>query len=167
MTPEPNPRAFRDVLGRFATGVSVMTTSAGGTVHGMTANAVASVSLDPPLVMVCVDRDAAMADLVEEAGVFALSFLKEEDEGVAIHFADPYRPPGGPQFDAVPFKTAETGSPILDRCTGWVDCEVRDVHDGGDHLLVVGEVRAMGLGDETRPLLFYRGAYRGLRPEGS
>lgn len=167
MTVQPNPRAFRDVLGRFATGVSVMTVATPDTVHGMTANAVAAVSLDPMLVLVCIDREAVMAGLVEEARAFALSFLKEQDEGVAIHFADPFRPPGWAQFDAVPYRTAETGAPVLERCTGWVDCEARDLHHGGDHLIVVGEVRAMGLGDETRPLLFYRGAYRGLRPEGS
>lgn len=164
---DPNPRAFRDVMGRFATGVSVMTTVHGGAIHGMTANAVASVSLDPLLALVCVERDTNMRDLVEASGVFALSFLNEDDEGVAVHFADPYRPSGNEQFAAIEHHAAVTGAPILEAAIGYVDCEVRATHDGGDHEIVVGEVVGLGLGDPPDPLLFFRGAYRSLRPEGS
>lgn len=164
---DPTPRAFRDVMGRFATGVSVMTTVHDDTIHGMTANAVASVSLDPLLTLVCVERDANMSDLVGASGVFALSFLHQDDDGVAVHFADPYRPSGDEQFAAIGHHAAVTGAPVLDAAIGYVDCEVWDRHDAGDHQIVLGEVVGLGLGDPPDPLLFYRGAYRSLRPEGA
>lgn len=164
---DPTARAFRDVMGRFATGVSVMTTVHEGTIHGMTANAVAAVSLDPLLALVCVERDTNMRELVASSGVFGLSFLHEEDEGVAVHFADPYRPSGDEQFSAIEHHAAVTGAPILDAAIGYVDCEVWAAHDAGDHQIVVGEVVGLGLGDPPDPLLFFRGAYRTLRPEGS
>ncbi len=166
-TEDPTPRGFRDVMGRFATGVSVMTTAHDGTQHGMTANAVASVSLDPLLALVCVERDKAMRDLVEASGVFALCFLHEDDEGLAVHFADPYRPRGVEQFRAIQHHTAVTGAPILDDAIGYVDCRVHDLHPAGDHEIVVGRVLGLGLGDPAEPLLFFRGAYRTLRPEGT
>lgn len=164
---DPTSRAFRDVMGRFATGVSVMTTVHDGTIHGMTANAVASVSLDPLLALVCVERDANMRALVASSGVFALSFLHEEDDGVAVHFADPYRPSGDEQFGAIDHHTAVTGAPVLDAAIAYVDCEVWDSHPGGDHQIIIGEVVGLGLGDPPDPLLFFRGAYRSLRPEGA
>lgn len=166
-TRDPTPRGFRDVMGRFATGVAVMTTAHGGTLHGMTANAVASVSLSPLLALVCVERDQTMRDLVEVSGAFALSFLHEDDEGLAMHFADPYRPGGVEQFRGIKHHTAATGAPILDGAIGYVDCQVHARHDAGDHEIVVGRVLGLGLGDPAEPLLFFRGAYRTLRPEGT
>lgn len=161
------PRAFRDVMARFATGVAVMTTVADGVPHGMTANAVCSVSLDPLLVLVCVERGSTMAHAVGDSQVFALSVLHEDDEGLAMHFADPYRPHGDTEFNRIATRKEVTGSPVLDVAIAFVDCRVWAVYDGGDHLVVVGEVAALGLADDDDPLLFYRGAYRGVRPEGS
>lgn len=136
-------------------------------IHGMTVNAFASVSLDPLLILVCVERSAVMCDLVDESGVFAVSVLNEDAEGVAVHFADPFRPQGAAQFEGIDYRTEVTGSPVLEGEVGWIDCEVWATYDGGDHVIVVGEVVALGLGEETAPLLFYRSAYRGLRPEGT
>lgn len=164
---DPTSRAFRDVMGRFATGVSVMTTVHEGRIHGMTASAVASVSLDPLMALVCVERDTNMRGLVGSSRVFALSFLHEDDEGVAVHFADPYRPSGDEQFAAIDHRAAVTGAPILEAAIGYVDCEVFAAHPAGDHEIIVGEVVGLGLGDPPDPLLFFRGAYRSLRPEGS
>lgn len=164
---DPTPRAFRDVMGRFATGVSVMTTVHEGAIHGMTASAVAAVSLEPLLALVCVERETNMRVLLGSSGVFALSFLHEDDEGIAVHFADPYRPLGEEQFAAIDHHRAVTGAPVLDGAIGYVDCELWDRHDGGDHEIVVGEVVGLGLRDPPDPLLFFRGAYRSLRPEGS
>lgn len=166
-TDDPTPRGFRDVMGRFATGVSVMTTSHGDILHGMTANAVSSVSLDPLLALVCVAREKNMCDLVAASGIFALSFLHQDDEGVAVHFADPYRPRGEAQFRGIEHRRAVTGAPILDSAIGYVDCEVHASFPAGDHEIVVGEVVGLGLGEPAEPLLFFRGAYRTIRPEGS
>ncbi len=155
---------FRRVFGQFATGVSVMTTDADGVRHGMTANAVTSVSLEPPLVLVCVQKDTVMSRSVADAGAFALSFLSEEQEHLSNFFADPERPIGNAQFVDVPTHTAETGAPLLDGCLAWVDCRVWETYDGGDHLIVVGEV--LGLGNERPdgpPLLYFRSGYGMVR----
>jgi flavin reductase len=135
-----------------------MTTTVDDTPHGMTANAVASVSLDPPLVLVCVERRTVMAERVVDAGVFALSFLDERQATLSLIFADADRPQGHPQFAEVAYRRQTTGSPVIDGNVGWVDCRVWSVADGGDHLVVIGEVVALGR-DADRPLLYYRGEY--------
>ena len=106
----PDADSFRAVLGRFATGVTVMTTRENGHPHGMTANAVTSVSLDPLLVLVCVERSAMMAEHVESSRVFALSFLGAEQAALSEQFADPERPTGGDQFDGVETTDLQSGT---------------------------------------------------------
>lgn len=165
--PDVNSRAFRDVAGRFATGVSVMTTVLDGDVHGMTINAFASVSLDPLLVLVCVERNTLMATMVQGSGVFALSFLAEDQQGLSIHFADPFRPLGRLEFESIRTHPAPSGCPLIDGAIGWFDCRVWDLHEGGDHVIVLGEPLALGVGTDAEPLLFFRGAYRQLRAEGT
>lgn len=159
-------RGFRDVLGRFASGVTVLTTVLDDVPHGMTVNAFASVSLDPLLVFACIDRSTIMCELVMKSGMFAVSVLSDEQLGLSLHFADPFRPSGGAQFEAIAYHREATGAPVIDGSIAFVDCRVWRVHDGGDHIIVVGEPVALGLGDEANPLLFYRGAYRLIRPEG-
>ncbi len=154
----PSEEAFKTVLGRFATGVSVMTATVGATRHGMTANAVASLSLDPPLVLVCVERSAKMADRVEAAGAFGLSFLAADQADLSVWFADGSRTDTA-QFAEVATFEAVTGSPLLVRNVGWVDCRVWAVYDGGDHVIVIGEVVELGTGDEDEPLIYYRSDY--------
>ncbi len=159
-------RAFRDVMGRFATGVAVMGSHRDGVPHGMTVNEVASVSLEPLLVLVCVQQDTVMSRVVSSSGVFALSILHGDDDGLAVHFADPYRPEGHAQFQRIPYSKATTGAPVLDACIAHVDCRVWVSHEAGDHLIVVGEVLEAGLSDDHDPLIFFAGAYRTLRPQG-
>ncbi|MTV26563.1 N-acetyl-1-D-myo-inositol-2-amino-2-deoxy-alpha-D-glucopyranoside deacetylase [Nitriliruptoraceae bacterium ZYF776] len=158
---------FRGVLGRFATGVTVMTTtSASGEPHGMTANAVSSVSLEPPLVLVCVERGAKMAELVAGSGVFALNILAADQPDVSDTFADPDRPLGAAEFAEVAVTPGVTGAPVFDRRHGFVDCRVWATYDGGDHLIVVGEVVDLGTG-ASEPLLYHRGGYAHLAgPDG-
>ncbi len=160
------PRGFRDVLGRFASGVTVLTTVVDAIPHGMTVNAFASVSLDPLLVLACVDRSTIMCELVVKSGVFAVSVLNDEQLGLSTHFADPFRPSGWAQFQSIAHHAAATGAPVIDGSIAFADCRVWAVHDGGDHIIVVGETVALGLGQEATPLLFYRGAYRQIRTEG-
>lgn len=158
--------SFRAAFGRFATGVAVMTTHAEGQPHGMTANAVTSVSLDPPLVLVCVERGTVMARKVAAGGVFALSFLAEDQAGVSTRFADPGRPAGAAQFDGLVTAAAPSGALVLPDGVAWVDCRLWATHDGGDHLIVVGEVTALEPGaDDRLPLLYHRGGYGRFAPD--
>lgn len=153
-------RDFRTVMGRYATGVSVMTIRcADGEPHGMTANAVSSLSLDPLLVLVCVARDTVMSRLVADAGAFALSFLAADAAHLSDHFANPDRPRGSAQFEDVPTSDGATGSPVLTEALGWLDCRVWKVHDGGDHDIVVGEVVDLHVGRDAEALGYYRSGY--------
>lgn len=146
-------------MARFPTGVTVMTCRHGAEPHGMTANAVTAVSLDPLLVLVCVGHDTEMCQLVRNAGAFALSILPASAREVSDHFADGARGPGAVQFADVETRVAATGSPVLEVAIGWLDCRVSVIHDGGDHDIVVGEVVECGLGDDAPALGYYRSAY--------
>ncbi len=156
---EPTPESFRSVMSRFATGVSVMTTVADGVPHGMTANAVSSVSLDPLLVLVCVEKDTVMADMVARSEVFGLSFLRDGQTETSSFFASPERPLGNDQWADVDCHTAKTGVPLLDDCLAWLDCEVWARYDGGDHDIVVGRVVDLHSGDGGPALVYFRHGY--------
>ena len=160
---EPSPAAFRAAMGSFLTGVAVMTTEADGAPHGMTANAVSSVSLSPPLVLVCVDRTAHMATAVAAGGVFALSFLAEDQAALSSRFADRSRGEGEEEFVGVDWSTAATGARVLAGAVGFVDCRVDTIAEAGDHLIVIGEVVALGARPELAPLAYFRGGYGGYR----
>lgn len=151
--------AFRTVMSRFATGVTVVTTLIDGEPHGMTASAVSSLSLDPLLVLVCVERGTSMCDLTVDAGYFAISILAADQRAISDQFADPDRPSGEPQFAGVPFRPATTGAPVIDGVLAWVDCRVWRTYDGGDHVIIVGEVVDQGLGEPDDALVYYRSAY--------
>jgi flavin reductase ActVB len=146
---------FRRVMGSFATGVTVVTTvQPGGTPCGLTANAVASVSLDPPLVLVCVDKGAESYPHFEPAGVFAVNVLGEAQEAISSRFATS----GGDKFADVAFRFGEAGAPILEDCLAHLECRIVHAYDGGDHTIYVGRVEGASIGS-GRPLLFFRGAY--------
>lgn len=147
---------FRRVLGHFATGVTVVTsTGPDGAVSGLTASAVASVSLDPPLVLVCIDRAANTHDPIEASGVFAINVLDEGGEALARRFAT-Y--PGPEKFEGIAYRAEVTGAPVLDDALAWVDCEITDVYEGGDHTIYVGMVVA-GDARDGAPLLYFRGGF--------
>ncbi len=158
-----DPDRFKAALGSFVTGVTAMTTLVDGVPHGMTANAVTSVSLSPPLVLVCVGREASMAEHVDEGGVFALSFLARDQRAVSDRFADPSRGDGHEQFDGLSWEARTTGAPVLHGVAAWVDCRVHSVVDGGDHLIVIGEVVDVDATDRE-PLAYLRGRYGGFLP---
>lgn len=155
---------FRAALGSWTTGVSVMTAVADGAPHGMTANSVTSVSLDPLLVLVCVGRATVMAQVIERAGAFALSFLAEDQAPLSLAFADPDRPAGAAQFEDVETVEVVTGAPVVVGASGFVDCEVTRVLDGGDHLVVLGSVVAVGADEAVPPLVYSRGTYGRFSP---
>lgn len=152
---------FRRVMGRFATGVTIITSRLGDGSHGMTANAVASVSLNPPLVLVCVDESADSHDIIDESGAFAVSILGRDQEHLARVFAVK-EAPGSHSLDEVPHHVRATGAPIIDGSVAYLDCRVVGRHRAGDHTIFIGEVvDASPLADQP-PLVFYEGRYTEL-----
>lgn len=161
---EVDPWVFRRVVGRFATGVAVVTTVADGVPHGMTANSLVSVSLDPVLVLICVDRSARFLPPLAESGTWAVSILGADMAGVSRSFAK--RPqPGDDQFAGVAVRPGRvTGAPVFDGALAVLECRTWATYDGGDHVIVVGEVLAAGAAaEDDGPLIYYRGGYRSLR----
>lgn len=156
---------FRRVMGRFATGVTVITTRLGDELHGMTANSVASVSLDPLLVLVCVDKKADTHDMLMKAGVFAVNILGQDQAEIARRFATKELHSQHGLTD-VPHTFAVTGSPVIEGCLAYLDCRTMAEHHGGDHTIFVGEVLEAREMENDEPLLFYRGEYRRLTREG-
>jgi 3-hydroxy-9,10-secoandrosta-1,3,5(10)-triene-9,17-dione monooxygenase reductase component len=159
MATEPREERFREVFGRFATGVAVITSATPGRTGGMTANALCSLSLEPLLVLVCFAESARTLPLVREANRFAVNVLASGQETVAAHFAS--KLPEHEKLDRVPHRF-EQGLPVLDEALAWVACDLRELHPGGDHTIAIGEVTSLGHG-EGEPLVWYGGAYRDLR----
>lgn len=154
------PDEFRDALGRFATGVTVITVqTAAGDVHGMTASAFCSVSLRPPLVLVCVDHLAETYLHLRERRQFGVSILKEEQEALSEFFADPERNPDAGYRLGIKYCPMKSGTPVLQNALGNLDCSIVSTHEAGDHTIFVGEVREISV-SEGAPLLYFRGRYR-------
>ena len=153
---------FRRVMGQLATGVTVVTTRLGNEVHGLTANAVCSVSLEPLLVLVCVDHTADTHPLLEKSGVFAVNILSHEQEDLSRLFAGPTEAKAG-RLEALGCRTAVTGAPIIEGCLGYLDCRVVAAYPGGDHTIFVGQVEEAEIGENASPLLFFRGHYTTVR----
>lgn len=149
---------FRRVLGHFATGVSVVAARAGTDVEprAMTVNALASLSLDPPLVLVCVERAADTHAAIVAAGTFGISILTETQEALSRRFAAETHEVD--KFRSVAWHEEATGAPILNDALAWLDCRTWATYPGGDHTIFVGEVVA-GDAREGAPLVFYRGGY--------
>lgn len=148
---------FRAVLGRFATGVTVVTArDAAGTPHGMTVSAFSSLSLDPPLVLVCIGNEATVVPILKEALTFAVNILAENQEAVSRHFASP----GRHRF-AECLQDDEHGDPRLEDALAWMQCRVISRQPAGDHVIYIGQVEAAVV-SEGRPLLYYRGGYSSL-----
>ena len=144
----------------FATGVTVVTVG-GEQMHGMTANSFTSVSLDPPLVLVCVDREAQMHDRLKAADGFGVSVLSAPQEWVARHFASRSRPPGPAQFDTVDWMPGlKTGAPLIAGALATFECEVWRTCDGGDHTIFIGEVLCMARDTGHRALIFLDGRFQ-------
>jgi len=155
---------FRRAMGRFATGVTLITTRLDDELHGMTANAVTSLSLDPMMVLVCVDKTADTHDILSKAGVFAVNILNRNQSGISDRFAKKEFD-GAHGLDEVPHGFAVTGSPIIEGAIAYLDCRTAMEHHGGDHTIFIGEVlEAKELGDDA-PLVFYRGKYGGFKAD--
>jgi 3-hydroxy-9,10-secoandrosta-1,3,5(10)-triene-9,17-dione monooxygenase reductase component len=158
-----DPAAFRRAMGQFATGVTVITVQHGDHIHGMTANAFSSVSLDPPLVLFCVTRTARMATLLTDAPGFAINILADTQQEVSRQFA------GANKEHLEKTVALHRGpvAPLIDGCLVSLSCLTEAMHDGGDHWIVVGRVVAIHEHPEAAdadPLVFFRSRYRDLVP---
>ncbi len=150
---------LRSALGAFATGVTVITSKGDDHAYGMTANAFSSVSLDPPLVLVCVISGTTGAETIERNRTFAINILGAHQEAISRYFAMRDRPSGAEAFSEIPHSAAVTGCPILEGAAGYLDCRLAASHEAGDHLIFIGEVLALGVDREVEPLLFHHGQY--------
>lgn len=157
-----NAAAYRSVVSRFATGITVVSTVVDGRRHGLTVNSFTSLSLHPLLAMFACEHDAALHEPVLQAGVWAVSVLGADQQPAAAYFATRERPGSGPdQFDGWPSRPGPaTGAPLLDGSLAWLEFRTWATYDGGDHTIIVGEVAGMELGVDTGPLLYFRSAYR-------
>lgn len=151
---------FRQVLGHFATGVTVVTGVAGDEPVGLAVNSFTSVSLEPALVAFCVAKASRTWPQLRLTGSFCVNILTEHQEALSRAFAG--RPPD--RFGGVGWRPGPSGAPILADVLAWVDCSVEAEHDAGDHVIVVGRVRELDVGHEGRPLVFYRGGYGRFEP---
>ena len=152
-------RSFRQVMGRFPTGVTVVTARDGeGSPVGLTVNAFTSVSLDPPLVLACIDRASNSHDVLLSAGSFAVNLLSDRQEALARRFA---ADPSARRFDGLVWRAGPGGAPVLDGVSAWLECSLETTQQAGDHTILVGRVNAAGLGSGGA-LAFYRGAFRAV-----
>ncbi|MFG1703994.1 flavin reductase family protein [Nonomuraea sp. M3C6] len=156
-----DPGTYRKVVGRFATGVAIVTTRLGEVDHAMTVNSFTSVSLDPLLVLFCAEKVARFHDAVMEAGVWGVSVLPASMEDASRFFAHRGRPLNG-QVQRWPHHRGESGVALFDGAIATVECATTAVHDGGDHSIVVGEVTGLGTPSDGAPLLYHEGRYRTL-----
>ena len=149
-------RAFRNALGCFATGVTVVTTITDtGDPVGLTANSFSSVSLDPPLVLFCLDRASQNLAAFHASGRFAVNVLGDDQRDLSVRFSTTI----GDRWDGVAWEAWATGAPVLNGCLAALDCETEAIHEGGDHIIIVGRVKRLASTTDGKPLLYFRGNY--------
>lgn len=149
---------FRQVLGHFPTGVTVITATHDEEPVGLAVGSFASVSLDPPLVGFFVGTGSSSWPRIEAGGSFCVNVLRDDQESLCRQFAGPVEH----RFTGVGWTPSTTGSPMLDGALAWIDCRIERTDPAGDHLVVLGHVQSLELGDEGHPLVFFRGGYAGL-----
>jgi flavin reductase (DIM6/NTAB) family NADH-FMN oxidoreductase RutF len=163
---EAERRRLRAMMGRFATGVSVVAARHGPLLSGMTANAIASVSVDPPLMLASIARKAETHRAIVGSHAFAISVLADEQREVAECFALPTTATKLTRFCDAAWHEAETGSPILEGAIAYFDCRLTERHDAGDHTIFLGEIVAAGYRDDADPLIWFGSAYHRLADGG-
>jgi flavin reductase (DIM6/NTAB) family NADH-FMN oxidoreductase RutF len=152
-------RSFRSALGRFASGLTVITCRNDDRLDGMTCQSFASVSLEPPLISICLTEGSATLAAIDEAGSFCVNVLAEDQQWLSDRFGRPH--PG--RWHGMPWSPTTAGHPALAGCLAWLGCEPAARVPAGDHVIIVAAVRELRLGDPTgRPLLYFSGDYAGL-----
>lgn len=164
---EDQKRWLRAMMGRFATGVTVVAARHGPLLSGMTANAVASISIDPPLMMASINTGSETHQAIRESYSFAVNVLSAEQRALADCFARPTSESKLRRFCDAPWHEAETGSPILDGCIAYFDCRLVARHEAGDHSVFIGEIVAAGFEEDGDPLLYFASRYRRLADDAS
>lgn len=152
-------RTFRKAMGCFPTGVTVVTTLAGDSSPiGVTVSSFTSLSLDPPLVLFCLDKRTSNLETFRLAGRFVINVLRHDQRELSIRFASRMED----KWKGLTFDSWTTGAPILRNCLANFECTTETVHDGGDHLIFIGKVERLDYSEGGQPLLYYRGAYAEL-----
>lgn len=154
---------FKRVLRRWASGVTIVTTRVGDRVLGMTASSFSSVSLDPPLVLVCADKTSHTLPMIRESKVFAVNVLADDQHELSTRFAITGNE--DVRFEGIPVRSGTTGAPWLPGTLAVLDCRVVAEHDAGDHVIYVGEVLEAEVDESREPLLYYDACYRRLQPK--
>ncbi|WP_019415265.1 flavin reductase family protein [Paenisporosarcina sp. TG20] len=144
---------FKTTMGKFATGVTIITTELNGEVQGMTANAFMSVSLDPKLILISVANKAKMNESIKKSGIFAVSLLANDQEEMSMYFAGQIK-----EKRDIAFKSFN-GMPVIDGALANITCDVHNTHVEGDHTLYIGSVRDIELKEEGKPLTYFSGRY--------
>ena len=164
---EPEPRRFRQVLGHFCTGVTVITTTDDDGPAGFACQSFAAVSLEPPLVLFCPSRTSVTWPRIARAGHFCVNVLTDGQRELCRVFGTSAAT-GADKFADVPWSASSRGAPVLDGVLTWVGCTVQAVHEAGDHHVVIGRVTELGECRPGKPLLFYRGRYAATaeQPDG-
>jgi flavin reductase (DIM6/NTAB) family NADH-FMN oxidoreductase RutF len=159
-----DPKHYRDVMSRFASGVTVVTTIHDGVPHGLTVSAFSSVSLSPPRVLICLGNDTDSKPLIDKSRCFAVHILGRDHVELGPRFAK-LVPGLEDPFEGLRYRTEQSGAPILDPCIAWLDCRVESIFPTGDHTIYVGEVLdARTTDSESDPVLYYSRAWRVLDP---
>lgn len=153
--------SYRRLIGQFATGVTVVTTNVGGRLHGMTANAVCSLSLEPLQLLVCVDRESNCYQQMQRAEAFGLSILASDQEEISNLFARTTEPTEGSLL-GVEYRLGSLGAPLIENALVHLECRLAERIDGGDHIIVIGDVVAGERVRDAEPLLFHGGRYARL-----
>jgi flavin reductase (DIM6/NTAB) family NADH-FMN oxidoreductase RutF len=149
---------FRQALSRFASGVTVVTCKGlDGQLRGITVSAFSSLSLDPPMVLICIDKRASIHEHLAEGRFFAVNFLAQDQEHISRRFAS--KEPD--KFNGIQCKTGQCGAPLIEGALGFVECRIEHAYPGGDHTIFVGQVEASGASD-GQPILYYSGNYSRL-----
>ena len=159
------PLSFREALGHYASGITVITSHTGDEPIGFTCQSFYSVSMNPPLVSFSVMRSSASYPKIREAGRFAVSILSVEQVGISNQFARR----GTDKWHGIEWQESPLGNPVIADSLHWLDCEIHDEHVAGDHVIVIGEVKALDLqkADIAQPLLYFKGQYRNLAAHGA
>jgi flavin reductase (DIM6/NTAB) family NADH-FMN oxidoreductase RutF len=159
-----SPALFRRVMGSFPTGITVLTVERGpGYVHGMTANSFTSVSLDPLLILVCIDHNARLLSYLKEQRRFGVNILKDSQQSLSEHFAKPQVDRAEEMRLGIQFRWTDSGIPLLEQGLAHLGCNIVAEHVSGDHTIFVAEVESLEL-NEGEPLVYFRGKYCAIQP---
>jgi flavin reductase (DIM6/NTAB) family NADH-FMN oxidoreductase RutF len=161
MSEEEFGQQFRHFMRRYPTGVTVVTAQSGDVQHGMTANSVTTLSLDPPAYVICVAKTARLHPIIEESRKFCVNLLGADQSDVSVTFAKTDLT-DDERWAAVESRDSELGPRFIEGCTGYAECKVTASYDGLTHTIYIGEVLRLELGEDKPPLIFYGGTYRHL-----